>query len=165
MKSLDEMSALIDGRNRDLMRYGRAIMKQETHRAFSAKVDPNTGRPWAPRQGSYPWPLFQHTGTAFGALNWGYGIKTKSGKLKFFGKVREGSYPGNYGGGKGPKPIHVVVGSMLFGRSKGRSSRGTKIFRTPSTGATPPRPFFGFSRSARGRFKRYAEKRLAQVFK
>jgi len=165
MKNLDEMQDLIEGKRKDIMRYGRAIMKSETQRAFSSKVDPHTGRAWAARQESYPWPLLKHTGTIFSALDWSYGIKTKNRKLKFFGKIRDASYLGSYGRGSGPKPAIVVAGSLFFGRSKARTARGGKRWGVaPSTGAVPGRPFFGFSRSSRKRIKRYAEKRIAKVF-
>lgn len=171
MKNLDEMEDLITGKNRDVMRYGRAIMESETRRAFSSKADPTTGRAWASRQGSYPWPMLKHTGTIFSALDWSYGIKTRDRKLKFFGKVKDSYYLGGYTRGGGHKPTIVVAGSLYFGRTKARSGKGTRIrapsgagFASPQTGKTPPRPFFGFGRSARGRIKRYAEKRLAKTF-
>ena len=153
MKNLDEMADLITAKNRDIMRYGRAIMKKETQGAFASKADPATGRPWAARKGSYAWPMLQNSGGLFGSLDWGYGIKTKDRKLKLFGKIR------------GDQEAIVIAGATHFGRSKARSSRGSKLWgQAPSTGATPPRPFFGFGRSARKRIKRYAEKRLAKVF-
>ena len=153
MKSLAEMQALIEGKKRDIMRYGRAIMKGETRRAFSSRVDPGTGRAWAARQESYPWPLLYNRGDLFGSLEWGYGIKTKNKRLKFFGKI------------KGEQGSIIRAGAVHFGRSKARTARGGKRFGvTPSTGATPPRPIFGFGRSARKRIKRYAEKRLAKAF-
>ena len=154
MKSLDEMADLITAKDRDIMRYGRGLMKSETKRAFSSKADPNTGRGWAPRKASYQWPMLNNTGAMFGSLAWSYGIKTKDRKLKFFGKV------------DGDQDAIIRAGATHFGRSKARSEKGTKLWgQAPSTGATPPRPFFGFGRSARKRIKRYAEKRLARVFK
>ena len=165
LKQVDDMEKLIRGTKPDIMRYGRSLMRSETARAFASKADPNTGRAWPGRKGAYPWPLLKHTGTLMASLDWGYGIKTKSGRPKFFGKVREGSYLGAYNRGAGPKPLVVVAGSVFFGRTKARSTKGTKIrSRKPLTGATPPRPFFGFSRSSRKRFARYAEKRLAKAF-
>jgi phage gpG-like protein len=153
MGSLDELQELISGKRRDIMRYGRSIMKSETKRAFSSKVDPRTGRAWAPRKGQYPWPLLYNSGDLFGSLEWGYGIKTKNKRLKFFGKV---------GGGQAGI---IRAGAVHYGRTKARTSRGGKRFGVmPSTGATPPRPIFGFGRSARKRIKRYAEKRLAKAF-
>ena len=170
MKNLDEMQELIEGKRRDIMRYGRSIMKSETKRAFSSKVDPHTGRAWAARKESYPWPLLKHTGTIFAALDWSYGIKTKNRRLKFFGKIKDSYYLGGYNRGGGKKPTVVVAGSLHYGRTKARSTSGTRIrargggFASPLTGATPPRPFFGFGRSARKRIKRYAEKRIAKAF-
>ena len=152
MKNLDEMADLITAKDRDIMRYGRSIMRTETKRAFSSKSDPSTGSPWVPRRSSYPWPMLQNSGGLFGSLDWSYGIKTKDRKLKLFGKIR------------GDQEAIVIAGATHFGRTKGRSSRGTRLNRAPTTGATPPRPFFGFGRSARKRIKRYAEKRLAKVF-
>jgi phage gpG-like protein len=154
MKNLKEMEDLITAKDRDIMRYGRSIMKSETNRAFSSKVDPNTGRGWVPRKESYPWPMLNNTGAMLGSLAWGYGIKTKDRRLKFFGKVA------------GDQGAIIRAGATHFGRSKARSEKGTKLWgQAPSTGATPARPFFGFGRSARKRIKRYAEKRLAKVFK
>ena len=154
MKNLDEMADLISAKDRDIMRYGRSIMKSETKRAFSSGSDPNTGRGWAPRKASYSWPMLQRTGSMRGSLGWSYGIKTKDRKLKLFGKV------------DGDQGAIIRAGATHFGRSKARSEKGTKLWGTaPSTGATPPRPFFGFGRSARKRIRRYAEKRLAKVFK
>ena len=153
MANIDEFQKLLDGRKRDIMKYGRAIMKQETNRAFSSKVDPHIGRAWAPRKGSYPWPMLYNKGDLFRSLGWSYGIKTKNKRLKFFGKI------------KGDQKSIIRAGAAHFGRSKSRTSRGGKRPNvTPSTGATPPRPFFGFGRSARGRIKQYAEKRLARAF-
>ena len=154
MKNLDEMADLISAKDRDIMRYGRSIMKSETKRAVSSKADPSTGRGWAPRKGPAVWPMLQRTGSLFASLDWGYGIKTKDRKLKLFGKI------------SGGQDAIIIAGATHFGRSKARSSKGTKLWgQAPSTGATPPRPFFGFGRGARKRIKRYAEKRLAKVFK
>jgi len=192
MKNLDEMQDLIEGKNRDIMRYGRAIMKQETMRAFTSKRDPTTGRAWAARQESYPWPLLMNTRTLYGLLNWSYGIKTRDRKMKFFGKIEEGFAKGNYTRGGGGislgarKPYILVAGAIYFGRKRARStalwkpkahgyirSRGKMVFhgggtklhgQGPATGKVPGRQFFGFGRSSRKRIKRYAEKRLAKVF-
>ena len=153
MKNLDAMRDLLNAKDRDILRYGRSIMTQETRRAFSQKVDPATGRGWSPRKGNYSWPLLYHTGSLYGSLAHSYGIRTKDRKLKLFGKI------------DGGKDAIVKAGAIHFGRSKARSEKGTKLWNVaPSTGATPPRPFFGFGRSARKRIKRYAEKRLKKVF-
>ena len=154
MKDLAEMGDLISGKRRDIMKYGRAVMRQETRSAFVSKVDPTTRRPWAPRKGAYPWPLLYNTGDLYGSLGFGYGIKTKDRKLRLFGKVRGG------------QSSIVRAGAVHFGRSTARSSRGTRLRNAaPATGATPARPIFGFGRSAQKRIKRYAEKRLARAFK
>jgi len=191
MKNLDEVQDLIEGKRKDIMRYGRAIMKSETQRAFSSKRDPGTGRPWPQRKHSYPWPLLDRTGTLKDIVDFSYGIKTKDGKLKFYGKVEEGFCSGNFTRGGGGialgarKPWIVVVGAVHFGRKHGRSTArwkrkahgylssrgkmvfhggGSKLYSGASTGRVPARPIFGFGRSARKRIKRYAEKRIAKVF-
>jgi len=172
IQNLDDMADLISAKDRDIMRYGRSIMKSETKRAFSSQTDPATGRAWAPRKESVPWRMLRHTSTVFSALDWSYGIKTSDRRLKFFGKIRDSYYLGGYGRGGGHKPTIVVAGSHHYGRTKARSAVGTRLhdprssgWQTPLTGKTPARPFFGFGRSARKRIKRYAEKRLAKVFK
>ena len=168
--SIEEMQDLITGKDRDIMRYGRSIMRSETKRAFSQKVDPQNESRWKGRDGQYAWPLLRHTSTVYSALDWSYGIKTRNKRLTWYGKIRDGHYLGGYNRGNGAKPLIVVAGSLFWGRTKARSVKGTKVkapgggFVSPMTGKTPPRPFFGFGRSARHRIKLYAEKRLAKVF-
>jgi phage gpG-like protein len=155
MKNIDEAMDLITAKDRDIMRYGRSLMKKSTKKAFTQKADPATGAPWARRKESYPWPLLRNTSELWRSLRWGYGIKTKNKRLKFFGKIA-GSYP----------QAIIRAGAVHFGRSKARTAAGGKrIGVAPSTGVTPPRPLFGFGRSQRKRIKRYAEKRLAKVFR
>ena len=154
LKSLDEFQKLLDGRDRAIMRYGRGLMKSDTVAGFSSGRDPE-GAPWMPRKGSYPWPILRNSGNLLGSLRFSYGIKTKDRRLKFFGKVKDDD-----------QGAIIKAGSIHFGRSKARSSKGTKLWgQAASSGATPARPIFGFSRSSRKRLKRYAEKRLARVFK
>jgi phage gpG-like protein len=153
MRGLKEVEDLIAAKERDIYRYGRGIMRSETRRAFSQKVDPNTGRAWPERRGSYPWAMLNRTGALMASLDWSYGTwLTGNRRPRFFGKV------------KGGQAEIVKAGAVHFGRSKGRSSRGTRLSTGPTTGATPAREIFGFGRSARRRIKRYAEKRIARVF-
>ena len=153
LNALDNMGDLVSGKDRDIMKYGRAIMWGETQRAFSQKVNPNTGRAWAPRKHEYPWPLLVHTGELFKSLSTSYGIRTRDKKLKLFGKVDD------------DRESLIRAGAVFFGRSKARSSRGTRLRGvSPTTGTVPPRPFFGFGRSARQRIRRYAERRLKRTF-
>ena len=193
MKNIEDFEKLLDGRNRAIMQYGRNEMKKETLRAFSSGTDPGTGKRWAPRKESYPWPILRHSHQLYGTLAWGYGIKTKDKRLKFFGKVKDGFAKGAFTRGGGGvalgarKPYILVAGAVHYGRRRARSAAmwkpkehgylrtrgrmvfhggGTKLHGTgPSTGKVPARPLFGFSRSARKSIKRYAEKRLARVFK
>jgi phage gpG-like protein len=156
--SLNDMMKVLDGRQKDILRYGAAVMKQETARAFAAGADPATGRPWQSRSVGRPWAMLQHTGTLRGALEFGYGVTKKDNKQKLFGKIKDGR--------RRDGALHVVVaGAAQFGRTKRRTDRGTKLRgQAPRTGATPPRPFFGFGSSARRRIKDYAEKRLVRAF-
>ena len=187
---LAEIQDLIAGEKRDIMQYGRSLMKSETERAFSRKADPETGRPWPRRKHSYPWPLLNHTGKLQNIVEFSYGVKTRNGKAKFFGKVEEGFASGNYTRGGGGislgarKPWIVVVSAVHHGRKRGRSSAmwkpkqhgylrtrgrmvfhggGTRLQTGSSTGNVPPRPIFGFGSSARSRLRRYAEKTIAKV--
>ena len=60
----------------------------------------------------------------------------------------------------------IKAGAVHFGRSKARTSAGGKRPNVaPSTGVTPARELFGFGRSQRKRIKRFAEKRIAEVFR
>jgi phage gpG-like protein len=153
MGSLDELQELISGKRRDIMRYGRKLMKMSTRKAFSAKADPGTGRPWAQRKESYPWPLLRNTSKLWHSLRFSYGVKTKNKRLKFFGKVAGG------------QDAIVKAGAVHYGRSNARTAAGGKRPNVaPSTGVTPARPLFGYGRSQRKRLKRFAEKRLAKAF-
>jgi len=154
MRGLKEVENLITAKQRDIYRYGRSIMRGETRRAFSQKVDPNSGRPWPARRGSYSWPALNRTGGLIASLDWSYGTWLRGNRRpRFFGKV------------KGGVDAIVKAGAVHFGRSKGRSSRGTRLQTAPTTGSIPAREIFGFGRSARSRIKRYAEKRIAGVFR
>ena len=192
LKNLETLLKRIDGRDRAIMRYGRRLMESDTTSAFTSGRSP-TGRAWKKRKHSYPWPILRHTGTLQDIVEFSYGIKTKDKKLKFFGKVKDGVCSGAYTRGGGgvamgaQKPWIVVVGAIHFGRQRARSTArwkrkahgflrtrgkmvfhggGTKLEGTgPSSGKVPARPLFGFSRSSRKQLKRYAEKRLARVFK
>jgi hypothetical protein len=165
LEHLKDAAGLISGEKKDLFRYGRELMERETDRAFRQKVDPQTGGAWPQRKGSYPWPMLNRTGTLRDSLRFGYGIKTKNKRPKFFGKVTENSMYGFMSSkGKFTHPI-VIAGSVHFGRSKGRSDSGSKLRTAPKTGRVPPRPIFGFGRAARNSFKRNAERRLRMVFK
>jgi len=174
-KMLDRMAQVVEGK-REVMRMGARIMQSETDRAFAQRVDPSTGRPWPSRKHSYPWPLLHHTGQLQRILTTGWGVRTKSGRPRLFGKVREGFARGTYsrgGGGEAyqaEKPFILVAGAVHFGRRGARSASGwkpnrrgklyfhgggTKLSGTAaSTGPTPPRPLFGMGRSARRQFAR-----------
>ena len=154
MANIDDALDLITAKDREIMRYGRSLMKKSTKRAFTQKASPGTGKPWARRKESYPWPLLRNTSTLWNSLRWGYGIKTKNKKLKFFGKIAGG------------QDAIVKAGAVHFGRSKARTSAGGKRPNVaPSSGITPARELFGFGRSQRKRIKRFAEKRIAEVFR
>ncbi len=154
MKNLTEAQDLITGKDREIMRYGRSLMKKSTKRAFSQKADPGTGKPWAPRKESYPWPLLRNTSGLWRSLRWGYGIKTKNRRLKFFGKIA------------GEQDSIIRAGATHFGRKTSRTAAGGRRQHiTAATGVTPARPLFGFGSSQRKRIKRFAEKRIAEVFR
>ena len=148
------MGDLISGEKRDIMRYGRSVMMDETRRAFMQKVDPGTGRAWPARRHEYSWPLLVRTGALFQSLSTGYGIRTKDKKLKLFGRVDDG------------RDSLIKAGAVHFGRSKARSARGTRLRGvSPQSGAVPPRRLFGFGRAARNKVKRYAERHLKRTFR
>jgi len=157
LEHLQDAIGLVSGKKRDLMKMGRDIMRDETVRAFQTQSDPSTGSRWPRREHSYPWPMLFDKGDLFSALDWGYGVRTRDGKPRFFGKVAD-----NY---------IVIAGATHFGRSKRRSSKGTRMrapgggFLAPRSGVVPPRPFFGFSNSAKAKFKRQAERRIGRVFR
>ena len=154
MANLDEAMDLVTAKDREIMRYGRSLMKKATKRAFTQRADPGTGRPWARRKESYPWPLLRNTSELWRSLRWGYGIKTKDKRHKFFGKIA------------GDQQSIIRAGAVHFGRSKARTAAGGKRPNVaPSTGITPARPLFGFGRSQRKRIKRFAEKRIAEIFR
>jgi len=47
----------------------------------------------------------------------------------------------------------VVAGAVHWGRTKHRNRKGTKKpWLAPTTGVTPPRPLFGFGRTAQQKF-------------
>lgn len=170
LEHLQDALNLVSGEKRDLMRMGREIMKDETVRAFRTQSDPESGSRWPARKGDYPWPMLYNTGTLFGSLDWGYGIKTRDRKLKLFGSVTDNTlFGGRWRSGKPKHPI-VIAGAVHFGRSKRRNAKGTRLrargggFRAPSTGVVPPRPIFGFGGSAKAKFRRQAERRIGKVF-
>ena len=168
-----------------VMRYGADQMELETQRAFATQSNPSTGKPWPARKHSYPWPMLRNTGHLMSLLSFGYGIEmTKTTNPRLFGKVKEGFALGGYSRGDGgqamgaQKPNIVVVGAIMYGRKYGRSVARWKEVkgkmrwhgggsqqkgRTSATGAVPARPFFGFPRNARARFKRRWEKAIHQA--
>jgi phage gpG-like protein len=182
---LDRMNDLLIGRRKDILRYGAAIMKQETARAFASGVDPNTDRPWPPRKHSYPWPMLNHFGNLRRILTFGWGITKKNNKPRIFGKVKDVVFiQRSHRGGVGDnanmrKSAMEVVGAIFYGRKHARTVEGWREKRggrmvwsrgggktqdAATTGTTPPRPFFGFGKSAKRRIKDYGEKMLARVF-
>ena len=151
--ALTEVEKIVSGEKAEVMRYGAELLMAEMYRAFREQVDPDTGRAWAPRKYDYPWPLLNRTGTLRTMTQAGWGVKTKTGRPRLFGKVIDGfSY------GPGVKNI-VVAGSVFYGRTKHRTRKGTKKPRiAPTTGTTPGRPFWGFGRSAQQKFaQRYGQ--------
>lgn len=145
--ALTEVEKIVSGEQTAVMRYGAELLGAETERAFREGVNPDTGRPWPMRKHEYPWPLLNRTGGLRTMTRAGWGVKTKSGRPRLFGSVVDGFYYG-----EGVKNI-VVAGAVYFGRSKHRTRKGTKKPRiAPSTGITPPRPFFGFGRTAQQKF-------------
>lgn len=171
LEHLQDAIGLVSGDKKDLFRYGRDLMQRETDRAFQQRVDPTTDAAWPQRQHSYSWPMLNRTGTLRESLRFGYGIKTGDKRPKFFGKVTDNAMYGFMSSkGKLTPPV-VIAGAVHFGRSKARSDGGTRLrargggFRASRTGNVPPRPVFGFGRSARNSFKRNAERRLRLVFK
>jgi ABC-type phosphonate transport system ATPase subunit len=144
---LNEVEQIVSCNEITIMRYGAQLLREETERAFREQVDPDTGRAWPQRKHDYPWPLLNRTGTLRSVLRSGWGVRTEDGRPKLFGKVEDGSAYG-----EGVKNI-VVAGAVHFGRTKHRTRRGTKKPRiAPTTGITPPRPLFGFGRSAQQKF-------------
>jgi len=166
IKMLGGIEAIVSCEKKDLMRYGAQMMNDDIDRAFKTQSDPSTGRKWPERSGDYSWPILQHTGTLRGMVDAGWGVKTRSGKIKFFGRVRDGFYLGGYtrGGRQQHKPNIVVAGSVFWGRSKARTERGGKRWDVaPATGRVPPRPFIGYSRASRDKFKREIERQLRKA--
>jgi len=150
--ALTEVEKIVSGEQVEVMRYGAALLAEEMHRAFQEQVDPDTGRAWPPRKHEYPWPPLNRTGKLRAMTRAGWGVKTKTGRPRLFGKVEDGFY-------YGPEARNIVVaGSVFYGRTKHRTRKGTKRPGiAPLTGATPPRPFFGFGRSAQQKFARRYE--------
>lgn len=185
LKHLAKASEVVSGKDPDIAVFASKQHESEIDRAFQSKVAPSTGRRWDPRRHGYPWTMLEHTGTLKGALLSGFGIKTRSGKMKVFGKVREGFYLGGYSRGGGGsllgahKPVSLVAAAVMFGRKNARSAAGmragkggrsflhgggSRLKSGASTGTTPPRPFFGFGQMAKFRVRRFAQRRIKQVF-
>jgi len=147
LKMLDRLEEVAGGK-REVMRKGAAMMRRATQRAVGTNSDPATGRPWPSRKHSYSWPMMLHTGRLRSALDAGYGIRMRRGGPRLFGTVADTTYPDG-------TPVVLVAGAVHFGRSRGRTSRGTRLFgRGPTSGAVPPRPLFGMSSADRGEFAR-----------
>ena len=143
---LDEVEKIVSCEQINIMRYGAQLLRGETERAFREHVDPETGQAWPERKHDYPWPLLNRTGKLRSMLRSGWGIRTEDGRPKLFSKVEDG-----FVYGEGVKNI-VVAGSVHFGRTKYRTRKGTKKPWAPKAGVTPPRPLFGFGRSAQQKF-------------
>lgn len=151
-----------------LMVYGAGIMQHETDRAFAAGIDPSTEKPWPPRKYSYPWPILRRTNNLQASLEVGWGLKTKDGKPRFFGKAREGSYLGKYSAGRSTgrrKPIAMVAAAVHFGRKGGRSGSDTRTRKAAATGQTPPRALWGWGNSARNRLVSRAQQLIERAAK
>jgi len=138
LNHLEATNALLSGTDPRIVLFAHKQHTAEIDKAFLSGRSPEGPR-WAPRRHPYPWPLLKRTGTLRGMLLSGFGIKTKDGRQKIFGKVREAFYLGGYtrGGGGGfttelnrkypaHKPGIVVAASVLFGRKKARSAAGYK---------------------------------------
>jgi len=144
---LDEVEKIVSCEQINIMRYGAQLLRGETERAFREHVDPETGQAWPERKHDYPWPLLNRTGKLQSVLRSGWGVRTEDGRPKLYSKVEDG-----FVYGEGVKNI-VAVGAVHFGRTKHRTRKGTKKPRiAPTTGVTPPRPLFGFGRSAQQKF-------------
>ena len=191
LEHMDDMSRMLSGRDPKIVVFAHKQHEREISKAFSSGLNPETGRRWDARKHSYPWKILSHTGNLRASVSSGFGIKTMDGRLKVFGKVRDGHYLGRYTRGGGGdilgahKPIVVVAGSVLFGRKTGRSEArfkpkqhgylssrgkivlhggGTKLRSPASSGTTPPRWFFGLGQMAKFRTKRFAQREVKKVF-
>ena len=166
IKMLGGLEAIAGLGKQEILRRGAEMMNQDIRRAFDKHADPSTGRAWPPRTRTYPWEILERTGTLKGMVDAGWGLHTRDRIPALFGRVRDGSYLGGYtrGGAQQHKPTQVVAGAVQFGRKKARSSRGTRLRgASPATGITPPRPYLGFSRSSRDRFKQEILRQLKKA--
>ena len=188
LEHMDDMSRMLSGRDPKIVVFAHKQHEREISKAFSSGLNPETGRRWDRRKHSYPWKPLSRTGNLRASVSSGFGIKTRDGRLKVFGKIRDGYYLGRYTRGGGGdilgahKPIVVVAGSVLWGRKTGRSvagmrtrtrkgitrSRlhggGSKLKTAASSGTTSPRWFFGIGQMAKFRTKRFAQRSIKKVF-
>ena len=138
LSHLAASSDLLSGKDPRIVIFAHNQHTLEIDKAFLSKRSPEGPR-WAPRRHPYSWGMLTRTGTLRGMLLSGFGIKTKDGKPKIFGKVREAFYLGGYsrgGGGAFTSELHrehpahkpgiVVAASVFFGRKKARSAAGYK---------------------------------------
>ena len=188
LEHMDDMSRMLSGRDPRIVVFAHNQHEREISKAFSSGLNPETGRRWDSRKHSYSWKPLSRTGNLRASVSSGFGIKTRDGRLKVYGKVRDGHYLGRYTRGGGgdilgaSKPIVVVAGSVLWGRKTGRSvagmrtktrkgitrtrlhGGGTKLRTAASSGTTPPRWFFGLGQMAKFRTKRFAQREVKKVF-
>ena len=189
LEHLQEGEDLISNKGKPhILMFASEQMEKDSERAFRAKVNPQTGRRWPARSGSYPWGLLTHTGTLKSLMSFGWGIKTKDKRHKIFGKIKDSFYMGGYSRGGGGaafgahKPGIVVAGAIFYGRKRARSAAGmrtrtrntitrtrmhgggTKLGGAASTGVVPPRPFMGIGQMGRFKVRRFIKTKLKRIF-
>lgn len=140
---------------KEIMRMGARMMNADIESAFRQHVNPSTGRAWPARRHDYPWEMLNRTGTLRAMIDAGWGLDTRDEMPSFYGRVREGYYLGGFKStSRAHKPTMLVAGAVQWGRKWARSVKETKQRGTVAqTGQTPPRPFWGFSRSSRNKLK------------
>ena len=158
--------AVADSKKRSL-RYGASLMRRDQAQAFASQSDPLTGRPWAQRTRSYPWPLMWKTGELMRSVGASFGLRTKDGKPKLFGKLL-----------RNDKRLAIRTGALHHGRTGAEQSRHVR-YRTGKRNLAfeagkisglhamykymPPRPFFGISPASQRRFRDYWRAQIKQA--
>jgi phage gpG-like protein len=136
---------------RRLERKGVFLMRASVQESFASKKDPSTGRAWQARKQPASNPMLYKTGELMGFI-------------KTIGKVWRGNYASRLYLKFGlPDQRHALIkaGSLFHGRSKARSSKGTRLKGyLPESGYMPGRPYMGMTRSARSQLKSEAKRLL-----